>query len=323
MFNRIKGKKKNISTIVYTASAKVKPNSGYENIGGAKYNDELSTYNPETTIGKMVFNGTLTEIPNSYTTSQGFIRGNVNILTIESLPNTITFIGRNAFRECKKLQYVNLPNNLEIIGHRVFQECHKLKQLNIPDKVYQIGEYVCNGCYELKIVNIGKSVKTFVKNDTTHPTENASGLFTSAPLNTVYWNAIKCNNFSDSARAPFTPESMAPSGDVKIPNIIIGENVTHIPSRLCYQNTGLTTITIPKSVTSIGDKVFFDCINLQEVYFEGNTPPTMGKNTFVYSINGTTSNLDVLPNLVIYVPEDYYNTYIEAYPEYSNNIQTF
>jgi len=36
--------------------------------------------------------------------------------------------------------------------------------------------------------------------------------------------------------------------------------------------TSLTNVTIPNSVTSIGDKAFYNCTNLTGVHFQGNAP---------------------------------------------------
>ena len=36
--------------------------------------------------------------------------------------------------------------------------------------------------------------------------------------------------------------------------------------------SGLTSVTIPASVTSIGDYAFYGCTGLTSVYFQGNAP---------------------------------------------------
>ena len=63
--------------------------------------------------------------------------------------------------------------------------------------------------------------------------------------------------------------------------------------------TGLTSITIPSTVTSIGDRAFAFCDSLDAVYFAGNAP-SLGLNTFtdypdgfvndptIYYLPGTT-----------------------------------
>jgi hypothetical protein len=56
----------------------------------------------------------------------------------------------------------------------------------------------------------------------------------------------------------------------------------------------LTSITIPDSVTSIGEGAFAGCIRLTGVYFKGNAPSLVGdafsgaNNMAVYYSAGTT-----------------------------------
>ena len=44
--------------------------------------------------------------------------------------------------------------------------------------------------------------------------------------------------------------------------------------------SGLTSINIPSSVTSIGDRTFYECANAGTAYFEGSAPTTIGTEVF-------------------------------------------
>lgn len=64
--------------------------------------------------------------------------------------------------------------------------------------------------------------------------------------------------------------------------------------------SGLTSISIPSSVTSIGNRAFDGCSGLEEVTMEANTPPTLGN----WAFNGTAGNLQILvPNVDNYTNE--------------------
>lgn len=52
------------------------------------------------------------------------------------------------------------------------------------------------------------------------------------------------------------------SGKVVIPSSVIGANVNRIGDRAFYNCSDLTSVTIPKSVTSIGNYAFSDCPKL-------------------------------------------------------------
>ena len=63
--------------------------------------------------------------------------------------------------------------------------------------------------------------------------------------------------------------------------------------RSAFQNcSSLTSVTIPNSVTSIGNSTFYGCYNLTSVTCLANTPPSLG----IYVFNSIPSNK------VLYVP---------------------
>jgi hypothetical protein len=45
---------------------------------------------------------------------------------------------------------------------------------------------------------------------------------------------------------------------------------------------GLSSVTIGNSVTTIGDRAFYDCESLTEIYVKAQTPPRIIENTFAY-----------------------------------------
>lgn len=86
--------------------------------------------------------------------------------------------------------------------------------------------------------------------------------------------------------------------------------VTTIENEAFMDNTGLTTLTIPASVTSIGFWAFTRLYGLNEVIFEGTTPPT-----FINTMNGVFH--DFCPP-VIYVPD----SAVSAYRAIDGNVWT-
>ena len=59
-----------------------------------------------------------------------------------------------------------------------------------------------------------------------------------------------------------------------------------------YQCSGLTSITIPNSVTSIGYMAFYLCSGLNLLKCDAVTPPSLGNYVF-YNVNKSTCNLVV------------------------------
>lgn len=81
-----------------------------------------------------------------------------------------------------------------------------------------------------------------------------------ANLDTVMWNAIDCNNFSNYQYAPFYHYMMM---NAKVKKMFFGPNVHHVPAYLCYNMNQVDTVVLPASVQTIGNDAFRGCSNLK------------------------------------------------------------
>jgi hypothetical protein len=81
---------------------------------------------------------------------------------------------------------------------------------------------------------------------------------------------------------------IGPGGDVTIPNAINGLPVTIIATK-AFEESGLTSVTIPDSVVSIGSWAFFSCDSLTSVNIAGSVT-NIGDSAFDYctSLAGVT-----------------------------------
>lgn len=118
-----------------------------------------------TTIGSYAFYGctNLTNItlPSGITSIENCTFSFCSSLTDINIPLNVTTIGNYAFNGCSKLKSINssadpttLPEVLTYIGHDAFRDCVKLPSITIPDTVTYIGYDAFNGCTELAGVNI-------------------------------------------------------------------------------------------------------------------------------------------------------------------------
>ena len=102
------------------------------------------------------------------------------------------------------------------------------------------------------------------------------------------------------------------SGFTNISEVELPENLTTI-GYSAFTNSSLTKVTIPSGVTSIGKDAFKIEVGIRDrrytVVMDGTTPPTLGSGAFSETY---------LNN--IYVPEEAYNDYVQAWPDYSDYI---
>ena len=63
-----------------------------------------------------------------------------NTLTSLILPNSISSIEDETFKNCSKLSFVQIPDGVNTIGKNAFEWCQSLKALSIPRNITKIGE---------------------------------------------------------------------------------------------------------------------------------------------------------------------------------------
>jgi hypothetical protein len=214
-------------------------------------------------------------IPNSVTNIGDFAFANCARLVGVSIPTSVTSIGEGAFDNCTSLTSVIIPDSVINIGGGAFYSCTNLASVTLGNSVASLGDYAFYGCSSLTTINcrdnapsIGTSVFSGDKNMTVYYLPGTTGWGpTFGGLSAVLWNPPVPFNYTTSDSAITITGYTGSASEVTFPSNINFLPVTTIGDLAFayYAGPGLTNVTIPNSVTSIGYGAFTFCFSLSSV----------------------------------------------------------
>ncbi|HNX29631.1 MAG TPA: leucine-rich repeat protein [Syntrophomonadaceae bacterium] len=247
-------------------------------------------------------------------------------LTSIVVPNSVTSIGMDTFRGCNKLKKVTLPDTITSIGLDCFAECSSLSSINLPPGLSEIELGTFNGCSSLTDIAIPANVMT-IEIDAFFNCTGLTAVTLPKSLSQIDPSAFRgCSNLTTFSIAGDNPSFTTTEGilyskdkatllvypDGKITGtVILADHVKSIgptvfqaasnlkeivfPSGLtsignqAFYGTGLTSVTIPATVKTIGLRAFAECASLKTVRLP-STLITIESGTFsdCTSLTGVT-----------------------------------
>lgn len=272
---------------------------GYKAFCGCKSLKSISIPENMTEIGAFAFDGCISlcsiKIPNNVkvgtgvfnhcdknlqiysdflTCKEGFVTTYNNILlsylgndTNIIIPNSVTKIWGDIFRDCKLVQSVIIPYGIKKIGDYMFSGCSSLKSINIPNTVKEIGKFAFRDCVSLKMIEIPDSIEKI----------ELSAFYGCTSLKTVVLpcsgNRVELGSSifekCSSLRSIIIPDNVEKIGFdafrdcVSLQTIKIGNGIKEIPSWTFKGCSSLEALYIPNNVNKIGSMAFYDCFNLK------------------------------------------------------------
>ena len=228
-------------------------------------------------FGLAIFQGcsslTSIELPPTLKTIRGGMFAGCGFTTF-TIPETVTVIAQDAFRNCSSLEEIRIPESLAKIGPWAFRGCVNLKSMFLPNNISVIHDCVFAECESLENVEMSNRV---------------------SEIGAFAFNG--CKNL-ESIWLPNTVMQIgkyAFSGCEKLKTVIVPDGVSSINERTFAGCTELEEIELPKTIKTIGQFAFQNCVSLKKIAIPFAV-------TYVDGFGGCTSLRSVdIPSKVTYL----------------------
>jgi YD repeat-containing protein len=251
-----------------------------------------------------------------------FVFWNNSSLTAVFIPDGVTSIADSAFLNCGQLREATIPAGMLSIGNSAFQNTG-LDSLVIPHSVTGIGDLAFAYCTNIESVYVSwsspLSITTAYPSGAVFSGLTLSGIKLVVPAGTgaAYAAADVWKEFniregdSSPANSDFVVVNgvlvgyNGSGGDVVIPDnlgitaignafqgknnitsVVVPDGVDNIRAN-AFDGSFLETISIPASVTSIGDGAFYKCSRLTSVTVDAGNTTYSSANGVLYNKNQT------------------------------------
>ena len=209
------------------------------------------------------------------------------------IPDSVETIGNGAFYECRDLERIALPSALQTLSSVTFYNCTALSEVTFPASLKTIESSAFSGCRNLSEVKLPASL-TAIQSSVFHLCINLKTVSYDGSLE--QWSRITADNdvlgyscpslvmsdytaqfilvknaFLDPPPKTVTiTKYTGTESTVILPSTINSWPVTKIGEDAFQDNTTITSVTIPASVTEIGSNAFAGCTNLTIVNYAGD-----------------------------------------------------
>lgn len=288
---------KSLTAITIPAAVTELPSSLFSNCTGL---EEVTLPEGLTTLDHDVFTYctslTALELPESLTSIGLSCFHSCTALESITIPDGVTELGNSMFYNCTSLKNIILSDNLTYLGNQTFGACESLESIVIPASVTELETMLFYGCDSLSTVTflgdapvIGDLTFNGITADAWYPADNAT--WTADVMQnyggTITWKTSAaivasgtCGDGLDwkldsdglltisgtGAMTDFAERAPWYDYAAQIKTVAVNSGVTSIGAYAFFgQYTALTAVSLPDTLTTMGEYAFSGCTGLEEI----------------------------------------------------------
>ncbi len=226
-----------------------------------------------------------------------------SLLTV-SLPQSVEQVGAYAFNECRHLTSVTLPQQLTVIPEGLFYYCHELESVNMPASLTEIEGWAFDSVLALTEVVLPEGFTTIreaafqdciglrrIVLPSTLDSVEGWAFYSCLQLDSlVFPDALEyigpvCMELCGSLAYCHLPEQLRYMDEwlmygTRLSSLVVPPHVTHIGMGALSGCLELHKVTLPASLTALGDSVFNYDTPLDTVILLCSVPPTANESVF-------------------------------------------
>lgn len=205
-------------------------------------------------------------------------------MTNVTLPATVTYIGKNSFKVCKKLKSIAIPEKATNLGEGVFEGCSELEKVTLPVSVKAIPVKMFYSCYKLTSPADLTAV-TSVGDYAFYNCGVLSNVNFSEKLTTLgkgafaYCSGLQTAIVTDTAVKTLPDEVFKACTSLKYASVPAG--ATSIGARAFHGCSTLERIVIPEKIKSVGDNAYYGCTSVKTLEFNAVNCTYMGSEEYI------------------------------------------
>lgn len=209
---------------------------------------------------------------------------------------TMTYIPDNCFKGCSNLSMITLPSTVTDIGRAAFEDCSNLTAIGNIIHLVNLGAFAFRNCTNLNSFTGNKKLSLI-----------GQGAF--AGCNNCDINVVGGNeNFCSEGNIVYNKDKTTIFASGKTASVFDFSAIRTIAPSAFESNNRVTKLVFDQ--VDIGDRAFYDCSNISEVYFDAFSVQQFGTDCFGHD------------SFTVYVPYYLQGDYAYLITESDSNIRS-